>query len=410
MTNERADWEAMAPEEMVSCLRTLVARGDAVDLQPFRVALERPALAEEALRLLGDLCTQEAWDLLETVAETNRTLRKAARRAQHRMRARGFRPQIEKRAPTPPKVVRVVATGFNEQGEQILRVFQEAPLGMLRSVRFLLAFDGIEDIAILVANRKDMEEALAILEERLAEVPGFLVDVSLGYVARRVQTAAARMRDAGKPLPYGYEEAVALFDGVPEDPWPAELDEDLTRPSPSEADRLLKEALFASWHLAEEKVKPFAREWIKIGGAIPQFTEENLPNLALLEARGRMTTRIIEELFDTATCLRFQEQLREQARLFLFSGLTEQARLAARCAREFDTVSPSENNFLRTLVGRSMEAALVAIVERERQEMQEQGPWARLEEAGGLWVPRPTPPEEGEEPAKPSLWLPGMDL
>ncbi|MGC8874914.1 MAG: hypothetical protein ACP5SI_10785 [Chloroflexia bacterium] len=406
MTDERVNWETISPREMVARLRARVAWGEAVDLEPFRVALERPEVAEEALALLADLFTQEAWDLLEKVAETNRALRKAARRAQHRMRTRGFRPQ-EKRAPARPKVVRVLATSFNELGEQILRVVQEAPLGMLRSVNVLLSAKGIEGITTLTANREDLQKMFSEFEQSSAEMPGFLVEVNLPYVARRVWGAAARMREAGRPLPYNYQEVEELFVGVPEDPWPAELDEDLSRPSPDEADRLLREAIFAPWHLREEKLQPFAKEWFKITEAIPPLTEDNLPNLAFVQARGQMTARIIETMFDAATCSRFREQLQEEARLYLFFGRADLARLAARCAREFDTVPLAENTFLRTLVERSMDAVLLMIANREEEERE---PWKKIEEAGGLWVPRPAPPEEGEKAAKSSLWVPGMDL
>lgn len=409
MTDETIGWENLSPQEMTARLQALAGKGEP-DLAPFRAALQVPGVAEVAVRLLGEFSIQEAWDLLEEIAEANKVLRKEARRAQHRMRTRGFRPTGETRPAPSRRVIRALATGFNSEGQQLLRVLQEAPLGMLRSIRFVVTSDGIEDIAITVGNRRDMERALAELEAGLSALRGFLVHVPLAYVARRVRQASEKMGAAGRPLPLRYNEALEVLAGVPDDPWPAELDEPVPRPTPAEVERLLREDIFASWYLEPDSLNRFAQEWIRITSAIPPETEEGVPNLSLIQARGRMTARIIEELCDAATCRRYQEQLQEQARLFLFLGEGDLARLAARCAREFDQVPPEENLFLRGLVEKSMDQTLLWLRERQRREEEEREPWELREDASGrLWVPRKPSPKEGETDSTTELWLPGQD-
>jgi hypothetical protein len=407
---EYAHLRELAPGEARKRLIALAREQGPTALAALRAALEEPVLAEAALEALAEVPVQEAWDLLEQAAQAETAgLRKAARRSQHRLRSRGFRPApITPHQETAPTVEQARATSFDTTGNQFLRLVRSAALGMGHYANFIVGPEGLVECNHVLINRADLDDILA---EEDADFGEELVKVGLAYVARRARAAAARNRAAGKALPRDWPEAARLLEDAPEDPLPAELAAAAAQEAavtPRDGARLLRHPRMARWLLDTERLAPYAEEWLHLVQYQPIRTEEGLPNLGAIQSQGQLVGRILADLGDAATVQRLAEQLGEQARLFYAQGDHDLAGLALRCSAGLEQRPGPDNPFLRALVEVSMNLAVRLVQEAIQEEAQ--GPWIQAGgTAGPLWVPRPAAPEEDEEekPA-PRLWLPGQ--
>ncbi len=397
----------LPPAESHAYLVALAEQEGAAALETLRLALEMPALAAAAIDALAEVPDQEAWDLLEGVVQSKAALRKDARRAQHRLRSRGFSPAAPARAAAPPAFERAQASFFDHTGAQFLRLVQPAPLGMLRYGSFIVSPEGLIECLYILANRSDVEGSIALEDEQFA---GNLVEMGRPYIARRVQQAVARSQELKEPLPEDYFDAAHLLEGAPEDPTPPGLALSDQPVTPTEAHRLLRHRTMLAWLFAPEDMDAYVDEWLHIVEFEPTRIEEGLTNLGAIQARGRLAARIIGDLGDEATCRQLAEQLVEQARLLACLGEGDLADIAARSAAGLERNPPLEDTFLRALIDESMGLAVRAAMEEEEEE--ERGPWeVRRGAAGDLWVPWQADEEEGEdeeEPSAPRLWLPGQ--
>ncbi len=396
--------EQVPPEELYwtpQQLRALAREQGAAALETIRQALERAELAEAAVVALGEIPTQSAWDLLEEMAQ-DRRLRKTARRAQHRLRSRGFRPVARERPPTPPaeEVLLAQVSNFDYVGSQLLRLVRQASLGMRRFVTLLLSPTGLRDAYYVLIGRVDVE---AILRDQEDFFGGrlILVDVEPGYIARRLRQAAERNNERGNPLPEDYFDARTCLEGFSEDPWAekaAAMAPLSGRPSQRELDALFRHPLLREWYLPEEHLDSYAERWEDLVEVNP-IEIEGVLNLGMLRARGALTEQIIKDRIDEEARRRWEEQLYEQGVIFLAMGEEALARTALLCWQNLQEEQPADNLFLRHLVAVSM--ARFFQIEREIKA-------AELEEEqwGGLWIPRP-PEEEDEESPLDGLWLPG---
>lgn len=395
----------LPPAESRSYLVELARQEGAAALETLQLALEVPALAVAAAEALGEVPTQEAWDLLEGAAREQAVpaLRKAARRAQHRLRSRGFSPgELPQRRPAPP-VEQARASFLDFEGFQILRLVQPAQVGLVRYVGFIVGPAGLDACLYLLAGRADVDALLAEEDKRFGED---LVEMGLGYVACRVRQAVARSREEGQELPEDYYEAAALLEGAPQDIPEPDIQAAPSPLSPPEAERLLHHRSLRGWRLDVDDLAPYVRDWQHLLEIQPLRTPEGMTNLGAVQARGQMTARIIEELLQPDMLPRLAGQLREQALLLARWGEGELAGLALRAAAGLEGHLPTGDSFLRALVEESIELALQ--VEEESQE-EEESPWRPIEAPGGrLWLPRPdAPPDEEEEPPHGGLWVPG---
>jgi hypothetical protein len=399
----------LPPAESRNYLIALAQQEGAAALETLRLALEMPALAQAAVDALAEVPDQEAWDLLEGVVRsgTPPALRKGARRAQHCLRSRGFNPSPAVREVAPPAVKQARASTFDYLGNQFLQLVCPAALGMVRYADFIVSPESLADCSYALASQSDIEAILAKEDEQFS---GDLVEMGLAYVARRVRQAAARSHEQKKNLPEDYIEAAFLLEGAPEDCIPEELSAAAGQPAGlDEAADLLRHPSMAPWLFEPEEVEAYVEDWLHLLEYLPVRTEEGLPNLGAIQARGQMTARIIDDLCDEDTRRRLAGQLSEQARLLLVLGEKRLAQIAVRCSAGLERNPPPDDPFLRALVGESMHVA-VRLARAEQQELA-QGPWKALESEGGaLWVPRPagTDEEEGEEETGPRLWLPGQ--
>lgn len=399
---------SLSPAEIRDYLVSLARQEKSAALETLRLALEVPALAEAAVEALGEVPDQEAWELLESTAAKRADLRKAARRAQHRLRSRGFSP-APLRPEKPPEVLgRAWASYFDHLGEQYLRLIRPVPFGMLRFAAFIVSFQGLETADYILAGREDLEKLLEEEDKRFGEK---MVEVSLAHVAHRVRQAVAHSREHDKALPEDYPDAARLLEDIPEEVEPEELlAVPETQPSLGEAYRLFSHRSMFSWLFPREKLAPYVAEWRNVVEHQPLHTEEGLLNLDVVQAQGRIVARILADLYDEDLRARLPEQLREQAHLFYVMGEKELAGIARRCASTLGTCPPTEDPFLRGLVDASMMLAVSLAVEGEEEEEEEE-PWIPMEGPGGLlWMPRPAgEKEEGEEEPPPRLWLPGQE-
>jgi hypothetical protein len=380
-------------------------------LEALRAALEDPELAQAALEALGKVPDQGAWQLLEQAAQSGPArLRKTARRSQHRLRSRGFRPapQETTRQEAAPIVEQARATPFDMAGNQFLRLIRPAPLGMVRYANFIVGPEGLIDCSYFLTNRADMEEALAKENADLGEE---MIDVNLAYIARRARAAAAHNRAVGKAIPRDWSEAARLLEDAPEDPLPAKLAASAAQEGavPSrDARRLFDHPSMVRWFFDPNRLTSYAQDWLHLLEYQPLRTEEGLPNLGAIQAQGQLTARIVADLCDAATIQRLVGQLFEQACLFYILGDHDRAAIAMRCSVGLEQNPSAENAFLRAMVEVSMGLAVSVI--RERAAEESEGPWVRGGDAAGpLWVPRPAALEADEEEEEPPrLWLPGQ--
>lgn len=392
----------LPPAESRAYLIDLARQERDAALETLRLALAMPALAAAAVEALGEVCAQESWRLLEQVAQQGASpaLRKAARRAQHRLRSRGFIPvpEVRERAAMPVEQAR--ASFFDRSGGQFLRLVRPAHLGMVRYAGFVLSPDGLAECLYLLKSRADLDTLLAEEDRHFGQD---LVEMGLGYVARRVRQAAARSREQGRPLPEDYFETAQLLEDAPEDTSLDGIVAEPTAVSVEEARRLLHHRSMRSWGLSDKDLQPYVPDWSRLIESQPRWTREGLLNLGALQAYGQMAARIIGDLIDESTCRRLVQQLREQAAILSKMGEPTLAAIALRCAAGLEKHPAAGDPFLEALVDVSMEVALQA----DRRGEQE-GPWVALRGAGGsLWVPRPKEETEGPAEARPSgLWLP----
>ncbi len=403
---------SLNPTEIRDYLVSLARQEKSAALETLRCALKLPALAEAAVEALGEVPEQEAWDLLEGVAAEKADLRKAARRAQHRLRSRGFVPAAACPEKPPEARGQAWASYFDRLGEQYLRLTRPASLGMVHFAAFIVSFHALETADYILAGREEVEELLAEEDKRFGKK---MVEVSPAYVAYRIRQAVARSREHGKALPEDYSEAARLLEDIPEEVEPEGLlavpD---VQPSLDEAGRLLSHPSMFPWLFPLEKLLPYVKEWLDTVEYQPVRTKEGLLNLGAIQARGQIAARILAEFYDEDLQARLPEQLREQARLFYLSGEKDLAGIAWRCASSLGTCPPAENPFLRALVNVSMALAVfLATEEMMEEEEEEEEPWIPLEGPGGfLWLPRSAEEEEGEEGEEeepPRLWLPGQE-
>jgi hypothetical protein len=397
------------PTEIQKALLSLVSQQGEAALETLRGALQEPALTEAALVAMGEIPTQESWELLDdfTGKEAPKHLRKAARRAQHRLRSRGFRPATTERKQTTREFELAQVSYFDHVGDQYLRLVQQAPLGMLNYTAFIVSHTGLKDCFYLSSGRQDIKEIIALENERFGIG---LIEVSAVYVGQRVARAVEQSRKHRQSLPEGYIEAAPMLREIPdeEDP-PPQLEElpDLGIPtSHAEVQSLLNHESMHSWTFSPDKLQPFVRDWLRILENQPLQTEEGLANLGALQARGQLTNRIIDTFGEPTLQERLVEQLREQARLLLALKENRLAAIALRSAAGLEGNDPAQDPFLRGLVATSMQIAVDLAMEMAEQS---RDGWTRSGKEGGeLWVPQaPKEREDDEEEPASQLWLPG---
>lgn len=396
---------SLSSAEIRDYLVSLARQEKSAALETLRLALEVPALVPAAVEALGEVPDQEAWDLLESVAVGKTDLRKAARRAQHRLRSRGFAPAVVRPEKPPEAPGRAWASYFDHEGCQYLRLTRPATLGMLHFAAFIVSFQDLETADYVLAGREEIEELLAEQDEHIGTR---LVEVNPAHVARRVRQAVARSQEHGKDLSEDYPRAARLLEGIPEETEPEELlAVPETRPSKGETLNLVFHPSMFSWLFPPADLETYVEEWRDTAEHQPVHTEEGLLNLDYIQAQGRMASRILADLYDADLQARLPEQLREEAYLLYILGEKELAGIARRCASLLGTCPAAEDPFLRALVDASMSVAVLQAVEKEEEEEEE---WTPRESPGGfLWVPRPTKREEGEKEPPPRLWLPGQE-
>jgi len=391
----------LPPAESRAYLVDLARQEGIAALETLQLALEVPALAMAAVEALGEVSAQESWKLLERTAErgSSAALRKAARRAQHRLRSRGFIPAPEVRGRSAAPVEQARASFFDRSGGQFLRLVRPAHLGMVRYAGFILSPDGLEECLYLLESRADLQQLLDEEERRFGQQ---LVEMGLGYVARRVRQAAARNREQGRLLPEDYIDALQLLEDAPEDTSLEGIVAEATAVTDEEAHRLVRHRSMQGWLLDRDEVQPYLREWSRLLEVQPLWTPEGLLDLGALQTYRQISARIIGERIDEPTCRRFVLQLREQAALLSRMAEPALAAIALRCAAGLEQHPAVEDPFLHVLVGLSLEQALLSA----RQEAP-QGPWVAVQGTGGpLWVPRPVEEEADTGKRSTPLWLP----
>lgn len=400
------------PAEAAERLLSLAHEQGSTALQTLRDAAEIPSAIKAAIDILGDTPTQQAWDALERLSRKGGKgpARKLARRAQHRLRSRGFRPATPAPQETSPQVERAQSSFLDIGGDQFMRLVVRAPLGMLRYAGFIASPEGLLRCFYLVAGRRDIEEMLAAQDARFGQD---LVEMDLAYIARRVRQAAAVNRERGSSLPEDYLEAARLLEGAPEDRWPEELTAAALggRVSPNEATDLLTHRSMWGVLPHPEQMAPYARDWLRVLERQPSQTDERVTNLGIVQSRGQLTGRFIGEFYDEDGRRRLQEQLREQSRLLFALGEKQRAAVAVRGAASLDEDPTPGNALLRKLAERALELTVEILEQQEEEEEARRSPWMRAaSESSPLWVPRPAEDtgEEEEEPP-PRLWLPGQE-
>ncbi len=400
---------SLSPAEIRDYLVSLARQEKSAALETLRLALEVPALAPAAVEALGEVPDQEAWDLLENVATGKTDLRKAARRAQHRLRSRGFAPAVARPEKPLETSGRAWASYFDHVGCQYLRLTRPAVLDMLHFAAFIVSFQGLETTDYVLAGREEIEELLAEEDKRVGTR---LVEVNPAYVARRVRQAVAHSREHGIDLPEDYPRAARLLEDIPEETEPEELSAvPEILPSQAETMNLVSHPSMFSWFFPPADLGTYVEEWLETVAYQPARTEEGLLNLDYIQAQGRIVSRILTDLYNADLQARLPEQLREEAYLLDILGEKELAGIARRCASFLGSCPATEDPFLRALVDASMLLAVLLAVGKEEEEEEEE--WTPWESPGGfLWVPRPAEGEKGEgeeEEPPPRLWLPGQE-
>lgn len=329
-----------------------------------------PVALVEALGASRDVT---AVPILAAAAErgSSKDLRKAARRALHRLQSVGVAATLAPpRASEParparpalqsPRLTEVHATAPDGLGSRVLWLGLERPYGGMLSYALVLNdVVGVKDCAYEETTRRRMTERmrdwLATTELTAVTLPG-------DYALALVSEALALNAETGFTVPRDF-----LFhrSGLGELPPPlgdaliyrhvtrgqAFLLPDLLESSPD----LLDETELQSWFFGHDESIRFARELDQIRESRLVLTAE--PREAR-EARAIDTA--IDALFTPTMRRAIRRRLEETAYVFWTTGRERAARLAAAAAGGIGTASLSRHPFARALVEKSLTVAIEA--------------------------------------------------
>ena len=357
-----------------------------------------PGMDEVIVDRLGASGTQEAVSALQRIVAGDGRLRKAAKRALHRLHAagvavaektsagEGFSLQI---APDTERESRAFTTGIDGSGGRILWVMAPSSKGGFRLLEAVVDDErGLRKSEVMSVALKGFRSHI----ERLRANPAILVaQIDAARAVAILRAGEALAAEAGDPLPAEYtawrdDIAAGLFatEGKPQDGRrdpDSTSEESATGAVPEDADAptseqrellaqtadLLGEPYFASWAVLGEAVEGAAAGVRRAETSTLVVDEEQRKQQVDREISG------VAEIFDSTTRACYRQRLEHMAEVLRTTKHDGQARLALVAARGFTDVADlySDHPFARALIQRGVLAAYQSVRQEEDRESSE---------------------------------------
>ena len=363
-----SDTQAATDERATPVAELLALDPDADPLARLReLAGEYPGGAVALVEALGATRSADAVPILTGAAAqgADKELRKAARRALHRLQSVGVAATLPvPRAPEPvrpavqqPRLAEVHATAPDGLGSRVLWLGFERPYGGVLSYALVLNdVVGVKDCAYEETTRrrmtKRMRDWLGSTELTAITLPG-------EYALALVSEALALNAETGFTIPRDFLFHRSGLGELPPPPTDALIYRHVTRGQafllPDLLDTspvLLEERELQSWFFGHDESLPFARELRQVRESRLILTAE--PR----ESRERRTVDSATDALFTPTMRRaIRRRLEEVAYVFWTTGRERAARQAVAAAGSIGAGSLSRHPFARALVEKGLNIA-----------------------------------------------------
>jgi hypothetical protein len=348
-----------APPEIRAALDAAVDNPERLDATLLRslAALSEGDL-DETLRGFAQDRAADALPLLTTLAgeRAGRVVRRVARRALYRLAQRGVtapsaapsRPVVERRE---QRATRAWLSGIDASGSRAIWVLFEDTWGGA-ALCSLIVNDtlGISEVAGDAITKKRLERELATL--RAAQKLPW-IETEPARAVRIVAEARALHRTLGTSPPAGFTRWEPIFDAVPEAPV-----SDATPPvDPALAARggeLLELPELAGWFFEPEQVQS---DSLELGG----LRESRLvvSDQIKKEREEAIVGNVVEREMTPEVRHRWARRLRDMAHVFVATGRSEPAGIAAAAAAALDDDARDvrQDAFARALARRALDIA-----------------------------------------------------
>jgi hypothetical protein len=365
------------PAETAAAALRRYAREAGAGILPWLAALaqqeNRPQAQAAALEALGEIHTQEAADLAARWAagEAPREVRRAARRALHRLGERGVHPSTQAAPPAlaaavrpAERIRRAVMGPVDAEGSRLLLLLVDLPLGGAHAALAVASqTHGLVRFQAIESTSRQFER---LLEEERGRHGVPLVEIPPRYARWLLSEAVAASRAAHKGLPQEYYPFSQILtppgaegEGPGEPLVYAELDPSTVRYRPDLVEQsieLLERPEFAGWFPDPEQVLPLTREW--------RAAEQGplvLPPSVVAQRQEQVMRRLVELVLGPGGAAGFRRRLEDNALVLLRAGAEREARLALAAALALeppDLATARAHPLVRHMAQQALEQAL----------------------------------------------------
>ena len=326
--------------------------------------------AAALIAALGDSRDAASGSVLAAIATAapDKDVRKAARRALHRLRSLGIDvvvpvpAEVETPTATPAstgQVTRAVVSPVDGSGSRLIWLAIERPHGAFMTFNLLLNdIVGVKDVFIVDTSARRLVAELELWTERSGFKP---VDVPVEYGLALLSEALAHNAETRTPLPREFVFRRGQLGELPPPPADALIHQHISRGQAllmpnllDESAQLLEEPELIGWVFGYDEVKSYAHE-------IRQGAESRL--ILSTEPRENREQRVlgtaIDTLFTPTLRRAFRRRLEETAYLFWATDRERSARRAVAAAFAIpDTGSLRSHPLLLAIVRQSIELAI----------------------------------------------------
>lgn len=250
------------------------------------------------------------------------------------------------------------ASAFDGAGNQMLLLALPGPPGTLPVLAQALLNDeeGLRDWGAYRRTRRDIDASIAEYLDRIHDGIA-LAEIEPDYARWLIRAARDLTRQRGQQTPPGFLDYAARI-GEPARAYPsapvyARVSEDAIRANADisrDAADLFAQEWFDAWFLPAEEAAPWIMQW---------EGSELLNDAERLERQSALVTDALPALFDSGLARRYARRLEDSADVLLRRDQTEAAQQALYHALTLrDNLPLAENSFVRTLVQRTVEAAV----------------------------------------------------
>lgn len=342
--------------------------------------LGEPTLATAAIEALGTIRSAAAAEAIAPLSQSSdRSLRKHARQALHRLKSVGITPASAPAAPPRDehKILAALMTQFDGTATQLIQLFVRGILGATREVTIANnAWVGVAQVASRDL-RGTLDKRLEELHQNTTQSSSLIwTDIPVDYALGIIRRAMTRNTESTTSIPPEMGQLSGLL--PPMDSVAEPMIYQFVRPielklDPSyldHSDTILDEPELDSWRFAPELITQFTQE-VKRAASSPLMVGGQSGQ----ELVGRILMQVHFELLTPGIRKGYALMLEESALMFWLSGRQLAAKRAAAAAAKLTESDHSDSPFSRRLIAKSV------LDEGEDASPPEQ------QRPSGLWVP-----------------------